>query len=90
MTELLKKILEQCYIVPAETSQDQKFYELHRQLTRSLTSEQGNTADEWMDVHLDLVGDAAEDGFLQGFFAGALLISELYLRGQVTVQEKKE
>jgi hypothetical protein len=89
MTELLKKIFENCYTVPAENEHDERLYTLKAELANSLTQEKNIVIDQLMDVHIDLVSEAAKDGFVQGFFGGIMLACELYLHKKLVLEEKE-
>lgn len=90
MTELMKKILEQSYTVPAENENDKKLYALNANISKNLTKEQGAILDQMMDVHIDLVNEASLDGFMQGFFRGLTLMSELFLHKSTVLESKQE
>lgn len=90
MTELMKKILEQSYTVPAENENDEKLYTLSANISKNLTKEQEAILDQMMDVHIDLVNEASLDGFMQGFFSGLTLMSELCLHKSTVLESKQE
>ena len=86
----MKKILEESYTVPAETATENRLYELRAQLAHSLTKEQDATIDQLMNLQIDWVSEASVDGFIQGFFEGLTLMSELYLHKWMVLQSKEE
>lgn len=69
MSKNMKKLMERFYKVPEQTANEVKLYELARALRQGLTLTQMVPLDALMETCVDCIGDAAEDGFEQGFLA---------------------
>lgn len=66
-----KELMERFYKVPEPTVNEEKLYELARALRQELTETQAVTLDVLLETCIDCIGDAAEDGFLQGVRAAS-------------------
>ena len=80
MNENVKMLMDQFYKVPEQTANEVKLYELARALRQGLTETQMVTLDALMETCVDCIGDAAEDGFEQGFLACKMVSREAALQ----------
>ncbi|GEM_PF-5700659 len=67
--------LEHFYTLPNPTANECRMYAYARELREGLDEGQGIILDLLLDVCIECICDAAEDGFIQGLRAGVLLAS---------------
>lgn len=73
MNDNVKALMERFYKIPEQPVNEDKLYELAGALRHSMTEPQAVMLDALLETCVDCIGDAAEDGFKQGFSVGAEL-----------------